>query len=93
MRAVWLTDIHLDFLSSHARQDFLAVVASKHPDVVFLTGDVSIALKSAVPSTSRSILGLAITISIKGPLQTCEPQFEISAVPIHYSTTSRTQAW
>jgi 3',5'-cyclic-AMP phosphodiesterase len=43
MRAVWLTDIHLDFLSSHARQDFLAVVASKHPDVVFLTGDVSIA--------------------------------------------------
>jgi hypothetical protein len=43
MRAVWSTDIHLDFLSPHARQDFLAVVASKHPDVVFLTGDVSIA--------------------------------------------------
>lgn len=43
MRAVWLTDIHLDFLSPRARQDFFAVVASQDPDAVFLTGDVSVA--------------------------------------------------
>ena len=43
MRAVWLTDVHLDFLSPPSRQDFFAVVASKHPDAVFLTGDVSVA--------------------------------------------------
>jgi len=43
MRAVWLTDIHLDFLSPRARQDFFAVVSSKDPDAVFLTGDVSVA--------------------------------------------------
>ncbi|HEX5645710.1 MAG TPA: metallophosphoesterase [Nitrospira sp.] len=43
MRAAWLTDIHLDFLSPPARQDFFAAVASKDPDMVFLTGDVSVA--------------------------------------------------
>lgn len=43
MRAAWLTDIHLDFLSPRACQDFFARVASTIPDAVFLTGDVSIA--------------------------------------------------
>lgn len=43
MRAVWLTDIHLDFLSPRARQDYFSLVASENPDAVFLTGDISVA--------------------------------------------------
>lgn len=43
LRAVWLTDIHLDFLSPRAREDFFSAVASQNPDAVFLTGDISVA--------------------------------------------------
>lgn len=43
MRAVWLTDIHLDFLRPRAREDFFAAIASKNPDAVFVTGDISVA--------------------------------------------------
>lgn len=40
---MWLTDIHLDFLSPRARDDFFAAVTSRNPDAVFLTGDISVA--------------------------------------------------
>ncbi|TKS64361.1 MAG: phosphoesterase [Nitrospira sp.] len=43
MRAAWLTDIHLDFLSRHACDEFFATIASHNPDAVFLTGDISVA--------------------------------------------------
>jgi predicted phosphohydrolase len=43
MRAAWLTDIHLDFLSAADCDDFFADIASRQPDAVFLTGDISVA--------------------------------------------------
>lgn len=43
MRAVWLTDIHLDFLSESACAAFFDTIAVQRPDGVFLTGDISIA--------------------------------------------------
>ena len=43
MRAVWLTDIHLDFLSESACAAFFESVLSQRPDGVFLTGDISVA--------------------------------------------------
>lgn len=43
MRGVWLTDIHLDFLSPRACDEFFATIASHNTDAVFLTGDISIA--------------------------------------------------
>jgi predicted phosphohydrolase len=43
MRAVWLTDIHLDFLSESACTAFFESIASERPDAVFLTGDISVA--------------------------------------------------
>jgi len=43
MRAAWLTDIHLDFHSESACAAFFDTIAAQQPDVVFLTGDISIA--------------------------------------------------
>jgi len=43
MRAVWLTDIHLDFLNESACTAFFETVAAQRPDGVFLTGDISVA--------------------------------------------------
>ncbi|MEO5955549.1 MAG: metallophosphoesterase [Nitrospiraceae bacterium] len=43
MRAVWLTDIHLDFLRSSACANFFAAITVQRPDAVFLTGDISVA--------------------------------------------------
>lgn len=43
MRAAWLTDIHLDFLSRQGCDAFFTTIASHNPDAVFLTGDISVA--------------------------------------------------
>jgi len=43
MRAVWLTDIHLDFLSEPACTAFFETIAARRPDAVFVTGDISVA--------------------------------------------------
>ena len=43
MRAVWITDIHLDVLSESACSGFFESIASQRPDEVFLTGDISVA--------------------------------------------------
>ncbi len=43
MQAAWLTDIHLDFLSRQGCDTFFTTIASHNPDVVFLTGDISVA--------------------------------------------------
>lgn len=43
MRAVWLTDIHLDFLSESACAAFFERIASQLPDRVLVTGDISVA--------------------------------------------------
>ncbi len=43
MRAVWVTDIHLDILSDAACANFSAAMAAERPDAVFITGDISIA--------------------------------------------------
>ena len=43
MRAVWLTDIHLDFLSESAYAAFFDTIVAQQPDAVFLTGDISVA--------------------------------------------------
>lgn len=42
MRATWLTDIHLDFLSHAEREQFFTSIVSESPDVVFLTGNLSV---------------------------------------------------
>lgn len=43
MRVVWLTDIHLDFLSESTRAAFFETIAAQRSDGVFLTGDISVA--------------------------------------------------
>jgi predicted MPP superfamily phosphohydrolase len=43
MRAVWVTDIHLDFLPAVEVGGFLEAIASEAPDVVLLGGDISTA--------------------------------------------------
>ena len=43
MRAAWLTDIHLDFLSRQRCDAFFDTIAAHNPDAVFLTGDISVA--------------------------------------------------
>src|ERR1700759_782658 len=40
MRLVWLTDIHLNFLSAEEVDSFLAVVRRAEPDAILLTGDI-----------------------------------------------------
>ncbi len=42
-RALWINDIHLDFLDEDAVDDFLRLVDGEKPDVVLLAGDISIA--------------------------------------------------
>lgn len=43
MRAAWVTDIHLDFLSHAECEEFFASIVWESPDVIFVTGDISIA--------------------------------------------------
>jgi len=43
MRAVWTTDIHLDFLRHAECEAFFASILRESPDVIFVTGDISIA--------------------------------------------------
>ena len=43
MRAVWVTDIHLDFLPEVEVVGFLQTIAAEDPDVVLLGGDISTA--------------------------------------------------
>jgi predicted phosphohydrolase len=59
MRAAWLTDIHLDFLSNAACADFFAAITFQHPDAIFLTGDISVA-----PSLVEHLGVMADTVGI-----------------------------
>ena len=43
MRAVWLSDIHMDFLNGEEEARFLEQVDSAKPDVVMISGDISVA--------------------------------------------------
>ncbi|MDP3092836.1 MAG: metallophosphoesterase [Nitrospira sp.] len=43
MRAVWVTDIHLDFLSHAECASFFDSIVGDSPDIIFVTGDISIA--------------------------------------------------
>ncbi len=40
MRALWITDIHLNFVGDAVRRRFLDRIRSEEPDVVLLSGDV-----------------------------------------------------
>jgi predicted phosphohydrolase len=59
MRAVWLTDIHLDFLSESACAAFFESIASQKPDAVFVTGDISVA-----PSLLAHLRSMADAVQI-----------------------------
>jgi predicted phosphohydrolase len=61
MRIIWLTDIHLDFLSNSACASFFVNIASQQPDAVFLTGDISLA-----PSLISHLRAMAD--SVKAPI-------------------------
>lgn len=39
-RVVWLTDIHLNFLTGRRIDAYLASVRSQNPDVVLISGDI-----------------------------------------------------
>jgi 3',5'-cyclic-AMP phosphodiesterase len=52
MRLVWLTDIHLNFLTGNETDNFLSLVRSKEPDAILLTGDIGEA-RSVVPLLER----------------------------------------
>ena len=41
MRAVWVTDIHLNFLRPHERNEFYESICEKNPDIVWITGDIA----------------------------------------------------
>lgn len=41
MRAVWATDIHLNFLNSEERGYFFSSILDQNPDVVLITGDIA----------------------------------------------------
>jgi predicted MPP superfamily phosphohydrolase len=45
MRAVWVNDIHLDFLDDDAADHFLESVAEVSPDAVLVGGDISTAVQ------------------------------------------------
>lgn len=45
MRIVWLTDIHLDHIDHAAVDALSAQVAKRSPDLVLLTGDISVAAR------------------------------------------------
>jgi len=40
-KIVWLSDLHLNFLSNDGLYDFLKIVVSHEPDLVLITGDIS----------------------------------------------------
>ena len=40
-KIAWLSDLHLNFLSSNGLYEFLKVVVSYEPDVLVITGDIS----------------------------------------------------
>lgn len=42
-RALWINDIHLDFLEDEDVDNFLSLVDGEKPDVVLLAGDISLA--------------------------------------------------
>src|SRR5262245_27630796 len=41
MRVVWLTDIHLNFLSPVGIEKFYSLVRGSEPDVILISGDIS----------------------------------------------------
>ena len=41
MRAIWATDIHLNFLESGGRETFFSSIRRHNPDVLFITGDIA----------------------------------------------------
>jgi predicted MPP superfamily phosphohydrolase len=43
VRCAWLTDIHLEFLSSPEAEDFIKSLTQENLDAIFLTGDISTA--------------------------------------------------
>jgi len=43
MRAIWITDIHLDFLTDEDADRFLTTIAGDAPDVLLVGGDISTA--------------------------------------------------
>ncbi|MDO9119802.1 MAG: metallophosphoesterase [Nitrospira sp.] len=42
-RVAWVTDIHLDFLSREECEAFYVSITRNEPDVLFITGDISVA--------------------------------------------------
>jgi len=40
-QAIWLSDIHLEFLSFHEVHEFISAVRSRKPDITLLSGDIS----------------------------------------------------
>ena len=41
MRAIWVTDIHLNFLKWEERKAFFSSILQLHPDALFITGDIA----------------------------------------------------
>lgn len=89
MRAAWVTDIHLDFLSHAECEEFFASIVWESPDVVFVTGDTSIA-----PSLLTHLEGMNRALSkpiyfvlgnhdfYRGRSQTCARLFENTCTDI-----------
>lgn len=46
MKAAWLTDIHLNFPSRNAREDFYKQIVETGCDVIFITGDIADAIST-----------------------------------------------
>lgn len=57
MRAVWATDIHLNFLNSKERETFFSSILEQNPDALFITGDIAEAptLEPLLMEMSQSI--------------------------------------
>jgi predicted MPP superfamily phosphohydrolase len=57
MRAVWATDIHLNFLTSRERETFFSSILEQNPDALFITGDIAEAptLEPLLMEMSQSI--------------------------------------
>lgn len=41
MKILWLTDIHLNFLSSEKRQEFYKTLVDAKPETIFISGDIA----------------------------------------------------
>jgi len=59
MKAIWLTDIHLDFLDETALEEFLIRLHGQHADALLISGDIA-----EGPSVGRHLTRMADSLRI-----------------------------